>query len=293
MGQELKRVPLDFSWPLDKTWQGFINPHYTATECAKCNGSGYSPKANFLKGQWYGYAPFKPEDRGSKPFTADHPAIRRLAEHNAKPNSELNWLGCNADNEAQRLAGHFNRGWSHHLNQDDVNALVSEGRLMDFTHTWTKDDGWKRKEPAHVPTADEVNAWSINGFGHDSINQWIVVKAECERLGIESTCSHCGGEGTIWPSDDAKTTYESWERTEPPTGDGYQIWQTVSEGSPITPVFATPEELATYAAARPWGGDCGTTYDQWLASVRGPGWAMSMAIVDGALMSGVQAADRT
>ena len=34
MGRELKRVPLDFDWPLNKPWEGFVNPHYTAVECS-------------------------------------------------------------------------------------------------------------------------------------------------------------------------------------------------------------------------------------------------------------------
>lgn len=38
MGRELRRVPLDFSWPLDKVWEGYLNPHYV--ECAACDGTG-------------------------------------------------------------------------------------------------------------------------------------------------------------------------------------------------------------------------------------------------------------
>lgn len=34
--------------------------------------------------------------------------------------------------------------------------------------------------------------------------------------------------------------------TDPPVGNGYQLWETTSEGSPISPVFATPEELAEW-----------------------------------------------
>jgi len=35
---------------------------------------------------------------------------------------------------------------------------------------------------------------------------------------------------------------------DPPTGEGWQLWETVSEGSPLTPVCATAEELARYCA---------------------------------------------
>ena len=41
--------------------------------------------------------------------------------------------------------------------------------------------------------------------------------------------------------------YDTWEKVEPPTGDGYQLWENRSEGSPISPVFHSLGELATWA----------------------------------------------
>lgn len=35
---------------------------------------------------------------------------------------------------------------------------------------------------------------------------------------------------------------------DPPVGGGYQLWENTSEGSPLTPVFETIEELAKYCA---------------------------------------------
>lgn len=289
MGRELKRVPLDFTWPLNKPWQGYINPHYTAQQCEHCAGSGSSPQAKRFNDQWYGNAPFAPEDRGSVPFAVGHPTIRALAERNATPDMRLGWSGRNVDQEALRLAHLFNRGWNHHLNQDDVNALVAGGRLMDLTHTWTAGEGWKAKEPAYTPTAAQVNEWSLRGFGHDSINQWLCVKARCAALGVDPECQHCHGHGEIWPSEDAKALYEGWEREEPPEGAGWQVWETVSEGSPISPVFSTPEDLARHMATTKWGGDSGTTYEQWLKFIVGPGWAPSLVASNGVVETGVQA----
>lgn len=41
MGREVKRVALDFDWPVGELWHGYVNPHYK--ECrANCQG-GYSP----------------------------------------------------------------------------------------------------------------------------------------------------------------------------------------------------------------------------------------------------------
>ena len=127
MGLQLRRVPLDFNWPLEQVWSGFDNPLYVALQCAACGGDGYSPEDRHLKDRWYGNA-----------------------------------------------------------------------------------------------------------------------------------CAHCDGEGIHWPSAEAKQAYDDWKPTDPPKGEGYQIWETVSDGSTISPVFATPEELAQHMATTRWGADCGT-----------------------------------
>lgn len=73
---------------------------------------------------------------------------------------------------------------------------------------------------------------------------------------------------------------ESWtEFGPPPDGEGYQVWETVSEGSPISPVFKTPEELATYMSEKGTDLDRGT-YDQWFKFVE-IGRVPSMMIVPG------------
>ena len=82
MGRELERVPLDFDWPLNRPWRGYINPFHTAVRCAACDGSGGSPEAMRLSALWYGYIPFRPEDRGSQPFTPETPEVRAFAEWN-------------------------------------------------------------------------------------------------------------------------------------------------------------------------------------------------------------------
>lgn len=38
------------------------------------------------------------------------------------------------------------------------------------------------------------------------------------------------------------------EKQEPPEGDGWQVWETVSEGSPISPVFSSDEECARWVS---------------------------------------------
>lgn len=291
MGRELKRVPLDFEWPQNKVWQDYLNPHYSKSHnCAACGGSGYSPPARRLSAQWYGNAPFKPEDRGSVPLLPTHPVVRAFAERNVASSPEYYGSGeWYVEHEARRLANHFNRGWNHHLNAADVAALLEAGRLMDLTHTYSPEARWQPKDPAYVPTPEEVNAWSLAGIGHDSINQMVVVEAECKRLGIDAECQYCKGNGEIWDSPEDKQAADAWTPNEPPTGDGYQIWETVSEGSPISPVFATPEELARHMATTRWGADDGTSYEQWLKFINGPGWAPSMVVDADGIHTGANA----
>lgn len=291
MGRELRRVALDFEWPINKVWEGFLNPLHTADKCAACDGSGYSPEAKHLADQWYGKVPFKPEDRGSVPFTPEDEAVMAFAKRNMERSPEYYGRDKNAAlREAERLAAYWNRGWCHHLSENDVAALIAADRLRDFTHTFDPKNRWQPKVPPCVPTPREVNTWSISAMGHDSVNQWVCVKAECARLGVPHTCASCDGEGEIWPNAEAKAAYEAWERTNPPAGDGYQIWETVSEGSPISPVFSTPEDLARHMAGTKWGADRGTSYDTWLKFIRGPGWAPSGVLSSAGYQNGVEAA---
>lgn len=268
MGREIKRVALDFEWPLDKVWQGFLNPHSEGhcTQCVVCQGSGLSRVAKLLQDQWYGKAEFWPALTGSMPFLPEHPAIQERAVRNY-PDSAFR-----ARNEAQRLAELFNTQWSHHLDADDVAALCKATRL---------------RLPQAEPTSREVNEWSITlgNFGHDSINCWIVVSAKCERLGLPDTCDACKGEGSVWDSEENRKRHDEWEQIPPPDGDGWQVWETVSEGSPITPVFATADELAAYLAEYGdlWDqkrGDGGWGIKRAKAFVS-VGWTMSAASVNG------------
>lgn len=295
MGRELKRVALDFDWPVDKTWEGYLNPLYLARKCVACDGDGNSRFGKTLHDRWYGNAPFKPEDRGSVPYTPEDEVIWRYAAHQC--GRDPSFYGnddFNIRRNAQRLCALFNKSWCHHLNQDDVDALIAAGRLRDFTREWLKKEGderhrWYDRDPVPVVTAKMVNDWAIGGMGHDSINCWVVCKAEGKRLKISLTCPICKGHGDIWPSKEARKAYEDWEKIEPPAGPGYQIWQTVSEGSPISPVFETAEKLARHMAETRWGADRGTSFEQWMKFIEGPGWAPTLIMQHGEILSGVDA----
>ena len=66
-------------------------------------------------------------------------------------------------------------------------------------------------------------------------------------------------------------------RSDLPEGDGWQMWEDCTEGSPISPVFKTPEELAQWLADNKASafGSMTATYEQWLATIK-KGYAIGM-----------------
>ena len=220
---------MDFNWPLKKVWGGYINPYYSQKADCYCDGTGYSSEAKVFYDQWYGYTNFDAEIYGVPPLTPEHPKIIELAQRNLLNSPDYYGTGEHAERrEVYRLFDLFKNQWCHHLNQDDVDAL--KDRLLDL-----KD-----------PTPEEVNAWSIGCMGHDSINCYTCVKVRCEREGVPHMCGICDGSGTMWPTENIELKYEEWEPENPPEGEGYQLWETTSEGSPITPVFKSLEELCEF-----------------------------------------------
>jgi len=69
-----------------------------------------------------------------------------------------------------------------------------------------------------------------------------------------------------------------------------QMYETCSEGTPISPVLSSPEILAHWLADNRASafGDMTATYEQWLHTIK-LGWAPSAISGGGTLMSGVEA----
>lgn len=290
MGREIKRVPLNFDWPLNEVWSGFLMPDRLAEDkCPDCK-NGYSAHAQYLLDLWYGYVPFDPVTNGSTPLTPDTPAVRAFAERNVTRSPDFYGIGEDVIvREATRLARLWNGQWSHHLNDQDVAALVEAGRLYDFTHTWVKGSGWQKLDPPVIPTADQINEWSLRGFGHDSINASVAIRARCEREGEADTCATCQGHSSLEAYEGQRAEAEAWEPSEPPTGEGWQLWETTSEGSPASPVFASAEDLAVWMATNPSGFAGSTPSLEAARAFVAAGWAPSMVGVGGQLMDGVSA----
>jgi hypothetical protein len=145
-------------------------------------------------------------------------------------------------------------GWRDKLLQADVDALVEAGRLRHLVKREPTEDNPRNWQWVSVPrTADEVNA-AQRGAGSfrselelEAISRGILVKERCRRLGTSELCDRCKGRAM----DCTDAEYEAWENwvgTEPPEGEGWQLWETTSEGSPQSPVFRTARELADWCA---------------------------------------------
>lgn len=212
MGRTMKRVPMDFDWPLGRVWKGFLNP-YEGCECPWCydegkrSSYGYTKEAQEYEKLWYGqycgeYVP--------------HPY--RPGEHycpSKKPYTLERW---------------------------EYDFIVNNDRLRKDLFEC---------DPKDVPPFEELTEWLLRhnlSFRIDAIFVSMMSDEYCRRKGVPSSCPHCNGSGKVWQTEEVHRLHDEWKRIEPPTGDGYQLWETTSEGSPKSPVFATFEELCEWCA---------------------------------------------
>lgn len=238
MSREVRRVPTDFDHPVGQVWSGYLRPdHLDLPPCPACIHQtgpvgvldrvfGWSPTSSGLSREaWEIESSFYPHQVEAK-------GHGRIA--------------------AQRLA------WHDKLTQAEVDLLVSERRL----HGWRLWDWVELPEPWEEgrygpirwtqvrndrpnPTAVEVNAAQRGGMVHDAVNRQILLRHRCAQAGITVECATCGGTADVGTVEQ-RAAYETWERTDPPAGDGWQLWETISEGSPVTPAFASPEALVRW-----------------------------------------------
>lgn len=88
-------------------------------------------------------------------------------------------------------------------------------------------------------------------------------------------CPTCKGHAAVESYPGQRADTEAWEPTDPPTGDGWQMWETTSEGSPMSPVFATAEELAGWleGSGASLFGSHTASREQWLKIITGEDFA--------------------
>jgi len=182
MGREVRRVPLDFDWPLNKVWEGFLNPHYKkCPHCAEGTGGTYDGKIfeHFLR----------------LLFLAADPTMNRERLH-------------------PQLVGFIDRPGGEELYELAKGLSGGEPSFLGFCSTAQYRAAKKILEAAGMP------------------EKWGWCK-KCDGSGMDPAC---------------KEAYDKWESEDhaPPKGPGYQLWETVSEGSPVSPVFATLDEFVNY-----------------------------------------------
>jgi len=105
---------------------------------------------------------------------------------------------------------------------------------------------------------DAILCKLCNGTGERPHGPTVTWHSDPKYASETTFCELCEGEGTVVP------------HIEVPNGFAYQMWETCSEGSPISPTFDTPEELARWLADT-GASACGhmtATYDQWLATIK-------------------------
>jgi hypothetical protein len=102
----------------------------------------------------------------------------------------------------------------------------------------------------------------------------------CDNTGLRAdrtNCHVCSGWGFLYEQPPGRTgltrrilarAADAWRPTDPPRGPGYQLWETVSAGSPVTPPLADLDSLAEYAAAHVGSRYCRLTAEEWLVSLR-------------------------
>jgi hypothetical protein len=189
--RELRRVPLDFNWPVGEIWKGYENPNPGPPDCPVCNYSGYN-------------------------------------------------------RETKALLDSFLQ-WENHLVQEEVDELLRLGYLITLTHE-RGESGWIPRENVPELTAQFINSCQKHiPFGlFDSFDRFTVTEIRAKRLGVFGKCPNCKGRGELKLPRKMKKRFRNWEPYDPPAGEGYQLWETCTEGSPYTPVFATLDELATW-----------------------------------------------
>jgi hypothetical protein len=97
----------------------------------------------------------------------------------------------------------------------------------------------------------------------------------------DKECPLCYGSGKVAPI------------LEPPYGQGWQMWEDTSEGSPISPVFKTAKQLAKWLEdnnASAMGSQTATA-SQWMAMIKAKS-APSGVMIGGKFMNGVEACDK-
>lgn len=221
MGREVRRVPVDFDWPINKVWQGFLMPErLQCPDCESCGGAGTTTARRWVVACANMLLMLDDDLREQQLGRRMHPYFDDFytTAYGTRPSPDIREFGTGL---AGREGGF-----------DDHDAI----------------DGWRASKKIISAAGLDPDVWGI--------------------------CQECGGKGCYeaYPGQSAEA--EAWKPTDPPAGDGWQVWETVSEGSPISPVFPDREGLIGWlmSPAYSWGTSRPLTREQ-AAAFTESGWA--------------------
>jgi hypothetical protein len=193
MGRIARRVPLDFEWPLNQTWEGYLTPERLhEDDCPDC-ANGATDAYEWLQSIAYCITGLADDAADEARGAAMHPyltPLREVSYNHAKgrPGSQFAEFADGICSDAQGFMGR--------------NVY--------------------RMHRALIAAAGLPEDWGM--------------------------CPTCKGHGSVERYEGQRAEAEAWEPTEPPTGEGWQMWETTSEGSPVSPIFGTAEALADWLA---------------------------------------------
>lgn len=111
---------------------------------------------------------------------------------------------------------------------------------------WPRHQVWKGYlNPFHSQKCEACNGSGRNRETKKLFDDW---STHSRTDGREGWGEHLEQEDVQALIEEIKRLHEEWEKFEPPTGEGFQLWETTSEGSPDSPVFETIEALCNWCS---------------------------------------------
>ncbi|WP_280448401.1 hypothetical protein [Nocardia brasiliensis] len=210
-------MPLDFDWPLNKVWDGYLMPEkFHETPCAECYSAGSTPAM-----QW----------------------IERIG-------LMLDQLVRDVDDKAAGKEMHPWLALDQYPPVNRGNELSRQGMWVSYEVIRPSADIFEFVQA--LIADDKYEQARVLQRGVMPQNRYAITRGLLRKAGLPEKwgrCKTCEGRGSLEAYEGQRAEADAWEATEPPEGEGWQLWETVSEGSPVTPVFETREGLVEHLSS--------------------------------------------